>query len=83
LPYITGKEPIMSDLSTDIRLPVGCPDCGSHRMRVSRVGNPDDKVFCASCRRYVCLYHEAEEILRKGPGSESEALLEKAANRGG
>jgi len=68
------------DLSEDFRLPVGCPSCGSHLMRVSEVHNPDDKVFCASCNAYVCLYHEAQEILRKGPGSESEALLEKAVN---
>ncbi|MBZ9559958.1 MULTISPECIES: hypothetical protein [Modicisalibacter] len=68
------------DLSQDFRLPVGCPKCGSHLMRVSEVHNPDDKVFCASCNAYVCLYHEAQEIMKKGPGSESEALLEKAVN---
>ncbi|SDG43356.1 hypothetical protein SAMN05216571_11350 [Onishia taeanensis] len=71
----------MPDLSEDFRLPVGCPNCASHRMRVSQVHNPDDKVFCASCNTPVCLYHEAEEIIRKGAGSESEALLEEAANR--
>lgn len=71
----------MSGLSVDFRLPVACPNCGNHRMRVSQVKNPDDKVFCASCSRYVCLYHEAATILQQGPGSESEALIEKAANR--
>lgn len=70
----------MPDLSTDFRLPVACPNCGSHRMRVSQVKNPDDKVFCASCNRYVCLYHEAQTVLQQGPGSDSEALIEKAAN---
>ncbi|GHC38615.1 hypothetical protein [Aidingimonas halophila] len=71
----------MPDLSEDFRLPVGCRNCGSHHMRVSEVHNPDDRVFCASCNRYVCLYTEAMEILNQGPGSESEALLEKAAHR--
>ncbi|WP_148253653.1 hypothetical protein [Aidingimonas lacisalsi] len=71
----------MPDLSEDFRLPVGCRYCGSHRMRVSEVHNPDDKVFCASCNHYVCLYADAKQILEKGPGSESEALLEEAANR--
>lgn len=71
----------MPDLSEDFRLPVACPNCSSHRMRVSQVHNPDDKVFCASCKTVVCLYHEAETIMRQGAGSESEALIEKAANR--
>lgn len=71
----------MSGLSTDFRLPVACPNCGSHRMRVSQVKNPDDKVFCASCTRYVCLYHEACKAIDLGPGSDSEALIEKAANQ--
>ncbi|WP_373183987.1 hypothetical protein, partial [Halomonas campaniensis] len=68
-------------LSVDFRLPVACPGCGSHLMRVSQVKNPDDKVHCASCGSYVCLYHEACSVLEKGPGSESEALIEKAVNR--
>ncbi len=71
----------MSGLSEDFRLPVACPSCGSHLMRVSQVKNPDDEVHCASCGRYVCLYHEACTVLKKGPGSESEALIEKAVNR--
>lgn len=71
----------MHDLSEDIRLPDGCPNCGSHRMRVSQVKNPDDKVFCASCNTFVCLYAEASERLRHAPTSEAEALLEKAANQ--
>lgn len=73
----------MSDLSTEFRLPSGCPSCGSHRMQVSEVKNPDDKVFCASCRRFVCLWHEAESALEHGPTSEAEALIEKVTNRKG
>lgn len=69
-------------LSEDLRLPVACPGCGSHLMRVPTTRNPDDRVRCASCRRFVCLYHEACTVLQKGPGSESEALIEKAFNRG-
>ncbi len=68
-------------LSEDFRLPVACPNCGSHLMRVSQVKNPDDQVHCASCHRFVCLWHEAQTVLRKGPCSESEALIEKAVNR--
>lgn len=70
-------------LSEDFRLPVACPSCGSHLMRVSSVKNPDDHVHCASCQRFVCLWHEAQTVLRKGPGDESEALIEKAVNRTG
>lgn len=68
-------------LSEDLRLPVACPNCGNHRMRVSSVKNPDDQVHCASCHEFICLYHEAQTILEKGPCSESEALIEKAFNR--
>ncbi len=75
-----AKEKPMS-LSEDMRLPVACPACGSHVMRVSSIKNPDDRVHCASCQRLVCLYHEACKVLQKGPGSESEALIEKAFNR--
>ncbi|WP_163559669.1 hypothetical protein [Halomonas sp. NO4] len=71
----------MTDLSEELRLPVACPDCGSHLFKVSQVHNPDDRVFCTSCRRYLCLYHEAQEILRLGPCSEREALIEKVVNR--
>lgn len=71
----------MSDLSEDFRLPVACPQCGSHRVRVSKVKNPDDAVFCASCKTRLCLYHEAMDLLRRGPGDETEALLEQAMNR--
>lgn len=71
----------MADLAEDFRLPVPCPNCGSHRMRVSEIHNPEDKVFCASCNTFVCFYRDAEKILEKGPGSESEALIEEAFNR--
>lgn len=71
----------MSGLSEDLRLPVACPGCGSHLMRVSRVKNPDDRVQCASCGKSICLWHEAQTVLRQGPGSESEALIEAAVNR--
>jgi len=70
-------------LSEDVRLPVACPGCGSHRMRVSQVKNPDDKVFCASCHRFICLWHEAQTVMHKGACDESEKLIEKAFNRGG
>jgi transcription elongation factor Elf1 len=68
-------------LSEDLRLPFACPSCGSHLMRVSQVKNPDDKVHCASCHRFICLYHEAETALEHGPSSETEALIEKVTNR--
>ncbi|MGM0783766.1 MAG: hypothetical protein ACQEUM_06620 [Pseudomonadota bacterium] len=71
----------MTDLSEELRLPVGCPSCGSHLFRASQVHNPDDKVFCASCKRYLCLYSEAKELLRLGPGDEREALIEHVVNR--
>ncbi len=70
----------MSGLSEKFRLPVACPSCGSHRMGVSQVKNPDDKAFCTSCSRFVCLYHEAGTVLQQGSGS--EALIVQAANRG-
>lgn len=76
------EETLMA-LSEDLRLPVACPNCGSHLMRIPSVKNPDDKVHCASCQRFVCLYHEACTVLKQGPGSDSEALIEKAVNRGG
>ncbi|MBD3896917.1 hypothetical protein IEI94_13755 [Halomonas sp. ML-15] len=71
----------MHDLSEDIRLPDGCPNCGSHRARVSRVGNPDDKVFCASCNTVIGLYGEVKERLIKASPGEAEQLLEEAANK--
>ncbi|WP_301339548.1 hypothetical protein [Halomonas sp. THAF12] len=40
-------------------------------------------MHCASCQRFVSLYHDACKVLKKGPGSESEAPIEKAFNRGG
>ncbi|PMR77921.1 hypothetical protein [Billgrantia endophytica] len=73
----------MSDISEDLRLPVACPSCGSHLYRVSQVRNPGDKVFCASCKRYLCPYHEAVDLLKEGPGSETEAMIEKVVNRNG
>ncbi|SFH17835.1 hypothetical protein [Modicisalibacter xianhensis] len=71
----------MSDFSTEFRLPKGCPNCGSHRMRVSQARNPDDKVFCSSCNTYVCLYREAEDRLDNDPKSQSEEMIEKATNK--
>ncbi|RCV88378.1 hypothetical protein [Billgrantia montanilacus] len=73
----------MPDLSEDIRLPVACPKCGSHLYRVSEVHNPDDKVFCASCKYHLCSYAEAAEMLKEGPSSKTEALIEKVVNRHG
>ncbi|MFD2190624.1 hypothetical protein [Pistricoccus aurantiacus] len=71
----------MADLSEDFRLPEPCPQCGSHRVRASQVHNPDDKVFCASCNTYRCLYWEAEEMLDKDSRSEKEKLIEEVENR--
>ena len=71
----------MPDLNEDIRLPVACPECGSHLFRVARTHNVDDPVRCASCKHDFCRYHDALTFLRQGPGSESEALLETVVNR--
>lgn len=71
----------MHDLSKDIRLPDGCPNCGSHRARVSQVGNPDDKVFCASCNTVIGLRADVMERVTKASPSEAEQLLEEAANK--
>ena len=69
------------DTSEEMRLPTACAECGSHLYRVSKVHNPDDRVYCASCKRFLCLYHEAQAMLKKGPDNESEALLEEVVNR--
>lgn len=71
----------MQDLSEDFRLSEGCPNCGSHRVRVSQVRNPDDKVYCASCKSFICLYGEARDRLGKADVSEAEALIETAVNK--
>jgi len=68
-------------LSQDLRLPKPCPNCGSHNMRVPSVKNPDDKVHCASCQTFVCLYAEAASMLETAPRSEAEELLEEAKNK--
>jgi predicted RNA-binding Zn-ribbon protein involved in translation (DUF1610 family) len=82
LKVIEHKETVMMpDTSEDIRLPVACPSCGSHLYRVNQVRNPTDEVHCASCKRYLCDYHEAVDMLEKGPGDEAEALIEKVVNR--
>ncbi|WP_254280969.1 hypothetical protein [Halomonas sp. PA5] len=63
-------------------MPEPCPNCGSHRMRVSQNKQHDDQVVCASCNTYICLYWEAEQkLLKDGTGSEAEDLLEQAFNR--
>lgn len=71
----------MTDFSEEFRLPTGCPNCGSHRMRVSQERNPDDKVFCASCNSYVCLYREAQSRLDNDAKSEQEELIERVTNK--
>lgn len=71
----------MPDISEKMRLPAACPDCGSHLYRVSKAHNPDDQVYCASCKRLLCLYHEAQDMLKKGPSDELEAMLEEVVNR--
>lgn len=68
-------------LSENLRLPKPCPECGSHVMRVPSTKNPDEKVHCASCRTYICLYAEALVMLEKTPRSEDESLMEEAVNR--
>lgn len=72
----------MPDLSEELRIPESCPQCGSQRVRVSQVHNPDDKVFCASCGTYLFLYSEVQRMREKGADSETEELLEQVANRG-
>ncbi|SHF21061.1 hypothetical protein SAMN02745148_02043 [Modicisalibacter ilicicola DSM 19980] len=71
----------VSDFAEEFRLDKPCPSCGSHLMRVSQEKNPDDKVFCASCNTYVCLYREAEERLDNDPKSEKEELIESVTNK--
>lgn len=71
----------MSDFSKEFRLPRGCPNCGSHLMRVSAARDPDDKVFCASCNSYVCLYREAQSRLDNDAKSEKEELIERVTNK--
>jgi len=70
-----------SDFSEEIRLPAACSECGSHLYRVSKSQNPADRVYCASCKRFLCLYHEAQSLLQQEPGDEHEALLEELVNR--
>ncbi|WP_158772719.1 hypothetical protein [Cobetia sp. L2A1] len=72
----------MPDLSEELRIPKACSDCGSHLVRVSQVHNPDDKVFCASCGAYICLYADVSKMREEGADSEAEELLEQVANRG-
>ncbi|WP_106477391.1 hypothetical protein [Phytohalomonas tamaricis] len=71
----------MTDLSEELRMPTPCPSCGSHRVRVSEVHNPDNKVFCSSCNTYRGIYSEFEEELRTAPKSEKERLIEEAVNK--
>ncbi|MHB0777105.1 hypothetical protein [Halomonas sp. WWR20] len=71
----------MSDFSEEFRLPTGCPNCGNHRMRVSEARDPEDKVFCASCNTFVCLYKEAKERMDDDPKSEAEELMERVMNK--
>lgn len=68
-------------LSENLRLPKPCPVCGSHTMRVPSTHNPDERVHCASCRTYICLYSDALAMLEKEPRSEEESLIEDVVNR--
>ncbi|MED5294346.1 MAG: diguanylate cyclase [Pseudomonadota bacterium] len=79
--YSSIHKELKMALSEDLRIPKACPNCGSHNMRVPATKNPDEKVHCASCQSYVCLYSEAAEMIEKTPKSEEEALIEKAMNR--
>nr|WP_299242051.1 hypothetical protein [uncultured Halomonas sp.] len=71
----------VSDFAEEFRMDKSCPNCDSHLMRVSQEKNPDDKVFCASCNTYVCLYREAEERLENDSKSEKEELIERVTNK--
>jgi len=70
----------VSDFSTEFRMPKGCPNCGSHMMKVSQAKSPDDQVFCTSCNTEVCSWEEAERILDETPRSEAEQLIEDVMN---
>ncbi|OHV12828.1 hypothetical protein [Kushneria phosphatilytica] len=70
----------MPDLSEEKRMPTPCPECGSHRVRLSEVHNPTDKVFCSSCNTLRGEYSDLEKELLEKPRSEAEELLEAAAN---
>ncbi|KFF47657.1 hypothetical protein GY26_18625 [Gammaproteobacteria bacterium MFB021] len=61
-------------------MPKGCPNCGSHMMKVSQAKQPDDRVFCTSCNTDVCAWDQAERILEETPRSESEQLIEDVIN---
>ncbi|RKQ97017.1 hypothetical protein C7446_2433 [Kushneria sinocarnis] len=71
----------MPDLSEEMRMPTPCPECGSHRVRLSEVHNPTDKVFCSSCNTLRGEYSDLKRELQEQPRSEAESLLEEAANR--
>ncbi|MFC0266423.1 hypothetical protein [Kushneria aurantia] len=73
----------MDDLSEEMRMPTPCPECGNHRVRLSEVRNPDDKVFCSSCNTFRGLYSELQQELQEKPKSNAEALIEKAVNQKG
>lgn len=71
----------VSDFAEEFRMNKPCPNCDCHLMRVSQEKNLDDKVFCASCNTYVCLYREAQERLENDPKSEKEELIEQVTNK--
>ncbi|MCM2130283.1 hypothetical protein [Larsenimonas rhizosphaerae] len=71
----------MSDLSEEMRMPTPCPDCGSHRVRLSQIHNPEDKVFCSSCNSLRGTYSDLKKELIEEPKSQKEALIEEVANR--
>ncbi|MCM2971736.1 MULTISPECIES: hypothetical protein [Larsenimonas] len=71
----------MNDLSEEMRMPSPCPECGSHRVRLSQVHNPEDKVFCSSCNTQRGLYSDLKRELIESPKSTKEALIEEAANK--
>nr|WP_298413023.1 hypothetical protein [uncultured Halomonas sp.] len=71
----------VSDFAEEFRMDKPCPSCDSHLMRVSQEKNPDDKVFCASCNTYVCLFREAEERLENDSKSKKEELIEQVTNK--
>lgn len=71
----------MNDLSEEMRMPTPCSECGTHRVRLSEVRNPDDRVFCSSCNTFRGQYADLSKQLEKKPKSEAEELLEAAVNQ--
>ncbi|WP_280561724.1 MULTISPECIES: hypothetical protein [unclassified Chromohalobacter] len=79
-PQDHGGKAMNEDFSVELRLPKGCPNCGSHKVTVSQAQQPDDIVFCSSCSTEVCDYQTARQMLDEMPRSENEKLIEDVVN---